>query len=131
MQLLKGGPAILRKKRSRRVASGLGARDVEASDARKVTKRRSIGGGDRALLPTHSARKESGSVMKKLGIVKAEHGTLMLLAALEKVRPFLFLFTMVSPLAKTVALLPSPYITLCLFTIFLFQCCLTSFCTSC
>lgn len=88
-------PVAMRRKRSKRVAAGLGARDVagaavDAAAALAAVKRMRSGGcgeWNKGLLgptPSSSAR-QSASVLRKMGIGRTERGTAALLAALEKV----------------------------------------------
>jgi hypothetical protein len=87
--------ALRRKKSSRRVASGLSAREhAGGSDVPLAVRRRSSSGSVdwRAvlLLPTTTAKKSNGSFIRRMGIGRIDDavGIGLILAALERVCSF-------------------------------------------
>ncbi|KAJ4777888.1 hypothetical protein LUZ62_062145 [Rhynchospora pubera] len=84
--------ALKRKKSSRRVASGLSARELAGtgSDVSLAVKRRRSGGSAEwkagLLLPTTTARKSNGSLARRMGIGRIDDaiGISIILAALER-----------------------------------------------
>jgi hypothetical protein len=84
--------ALRRKKSSRRVASGLSARELTGgSDVPLAVRRRRSGGSvdwkAGLLLPTTTARKSNGSLIRRMGIGRIDDavGIGLILAALERV----------------------------------------------
>nr|XP_010907380.1 uncharacterized protein LOC105034056 [Elaeis guineensis] len=79
---------IVRRKRSRRVMSGLAARDLATGGAEAPTTRRRRSGGVaewKALLPATASSRRSKSLLRRMGIGPGDAvGIKLLLAALEK-----------------------------------------------